>query len=153
MTVLSVLKFLVSKPVLGGLAGLVLVVTLYLGYNHYKGLLENISGLETEKAVLETVLITERAAVEDLHTVVGDWETAQARLLVKLEEMQEIANESASEATELRQLFSEVSLSYIPVATADSLANAISDRLWGLIATATSPLSGSASTTDSTATP
>lgn len=133
------LSLLTNKWALGGLAGLVVVTILSLGYRHYDGLLNEVETLRARQAQLETGLEVERSAVRSLRGVVDDWEESQDRLLIRLDRMQEVANEATSETRRLRQLFAEMDLEGLAPAAADSVVRSTVDRLWRLLESASRP--------------
>ena len=131
--------FLLKKPVLAGLAGLVIVTMLGLGYRHYTGLLDRVETLQAQSATLTLGLDTERAAVVDLLDVVKDWEQSQADLVGKIKEMQNESTEARAETRRLRELFAKLDFEDLAPAALDSLADDTTDRLWRLIDDATDP--------------
>ena len=133
------MAFLLKKPVLAGLAGLVIITMLGLGYRHYTGLLDRVETLQAQSATLTLGLDTERAAVVDLLDVVGEWEKSQADLVGKIKEMQNESNEARAETRRLRELFAELDFDDLAPAALDSLADDTTDRLWRLIDDATDP--------------
>lgn len=136
---LGALKFLKSKPFIMGLAGLAVVTILFMGHRHYTGLVNEVSNLRTTQALMQNGLDIERAAVVELHRVIGDWETARADLLVTISQMQEETHEARTETRRLQNLFAEIDLESLAAADLDSLANYTTDRLWQLIQSATDP--------------
>jgi len=133
------LAFLTRKPVIIGLAAVVLATSIGLGYHHYTGLLARVETLQAETSTLRLGLDTEREAVVQLQDVIKDWEETQADLLERVKEMQDEANEARAETRRLRQLFAELDFHAMAPAAIDSVADATTDRLWRLIHTATDP--------------
>lgn len=117
-----------------GVLGIGVALTIYLGYRHYTRLIEKVNVAEQTATVLQTGLDIERATVRDLRDATGDWKDDRTQLLRHVEEMQEASYEAALETKHLRKMFSEIDWNSVD---ADSVANATTDRLFSLIASAT----------------
>ena len=128
-----------SKAGMAGIAGVVLVAALYLGYRHYNGLLDEVSNLKATQVALKNGLDIERAAVITLSGVVEDWEDSRLELLQKIKEMQDEAYDARAETRRLHELFAEIDFGDLAAADLDSLADDTIDRLWGLIQAASDP--------------
>jgi CHASE3 domain sensor protein len=122
------------KIIAFGALGLGMLFAVYLGYRHYTKLIDARNVAEQTNTVLQTALDIESATVRELSNAAGDWRDDRARLLVHIEEMQEAADEAEREKKHLRELFAEMDWSS---AAADSVAGAITDRLFGQITSAT----------------
>lgn len=133
------LGMLGSKWFLGGLAGLVVVTVLGLGYRHYTGLLDEVELLSARQAQLDLALDIERETVVSLGQNLEEWKEAQDDLVQTIERMQDEAHEARAEARRLRRLFAELDFESMSAADVDSVATGIIDRLWGLLEAATDP--------------
>lgn len=123
-----------AKLIGGGVAVLALVLTFYFGYRHYTNLIKDKSIAEQTSVTLKNALDIESATVRDLRSATGAWKDSQSELLQIIEEMQENTNAAEQETKRLRRELPAIDWSS---ASADSIANAIIDRLWRNVATAT----------------
>lgn len=135
-----------------GVLGIMLV--LYLGYRHYVSMVREIGDLRQTVGVLNTALDSEQAAVRDLLQAIEDWRAAQGGAATLIEGMENDSREATEETRWLQRLFTELDWSNV---SPDSVANAVTDRMWKrIIAASDSGLYRGAtpsSNADSTTTP
>ena len=133
---IAALGILRSKWFVAGLAGLVVVTTIFFGYRHYTGLIKDLEVLRASQAQQQMALDIQRQSVLDLSGVIEEYKDAQADLERTVTEMMGEAHEAREEARRLRRMFAEIDWEALAPADVDSVAAATIDRLWRLLESA-----------------
>lgn len=118
----------------GGL--LVVLAALYLGYNHYQGLLDEVETLNADNATLEAALETQRAATQSLQAAVEEWRESAAEYERRLVELQESETNARAELRRLNDIFSRHDLTRLARARPGLIESRINDgteRVLGLL--------------------
>lgn len=88
------------------LVAVALSVSIYLGYNHYQGLLADISTLETNNTKLQTSFDLEKESVEQLTQLVTEWQMAAEAAQLRAQRLQESEARARAETRRLNDIFS-----------------------------------------------
>ena len=91
------------------IAGIVLVAvstTIFLGYHHYTSLIDDVRVLSVNNAELKTAVDLQKDTIEQQGAALGEWSAAQTLLVVRVEELQQVAEDAAQETRRLNDVFS-----------------------------------------------
>lgn len=127
---------------------LAVLFAVYLGYRHHVGVVKENGTLKGRVATLETALDTEQAAVRELLKALEAWQLAQGRMSTLVEGMQDDSNVALEDTRQLQRLFTSIDWDSV---APDSVANAISNRLWQRLSTASDSGLYRGTATDTTA--
>ena len=97
---------ILHKAGIYGLLAVGLSVSIYLGYNHYQGLLGQIGTLQQDNATLHTSFAVEKETVTQLEELVTEWQIAAEAAELRAQALQESTEAARAELRRLNDIFS-----------------------------------------------
>lgn len=117
-------------------AGLALSTLLFLGYNHYTGLVEEIRTLEGDLRVARTVLEVERETVRELERLAEEWRKSAEDLQLRLRDAREVERDARREIERLNDIFARHDLALLARARPgliESRVNSGTERMFRIL--------------------
>lgn len=94
------------KLAIAGIATLAVLAIVAAGYMHYTGLLAERDQLQADNVRLGTAVELQHDTIDAQASAIDEWQTAQAQLLARIDEMQRVTREATAETRRLNDLFS-----------------------------------------------
>lgn len=144
------------KYVLWGLLAVSLAGSIYLGFRHYQGLVEQRDELLEERGRLERDLENAAETVSTLERRVEEWRDSQERLQARFRDLQDTNRRAQQELRRLNDIFSRHDLTELARAKPGLIERRINDgtrRVFDLVECASDPACGGPETGPSTGPP
>lgn len=110
------LSGLSTKLLIAGIAATAIGTIIFLGYQHYTGLIEDNATLRTNNATLETAIGLQENTIAAQTEALVTWQDAQAEMLRNAERMQEVATMATAQMRLFNDLFAKHNLEELALA-------------------------------------